>query len=180
MNLKAKLVPVGEINEDVLSSISKGVETVFDFAFDGVVIGEIMFLPSQAYDPKREQYRASSILKRLSKSKSSRVKVLGVTAEDLYSRDLNFVFGQAQKPGDLALISLHRLKPEFWGDEKDKGLFLKRAVKEAVHELGHTFGLDHCDDRKCVMTFSNRIGHTDRKKASFCERCEKKIEQGGG
>jgi pyruvate-formate lyase-activating enzyme len=33
----------------------------------------------------------------------------------------------------------------------DEALFLARVVKEAVHELWHTFGLEHCRDRRCVI-----------------------------
>ena len=98
-------------------------------------------------------------------------QVLGVVNVDIFVPGLNFVFGEAQCPGEAALISLWRLKPEFYGASEDRELFLERAVKEAVHEVGHTLGLRHCPRASCVMYFSNSIMETDRKRSTFCERC---------
>jgi archaemetzincin len=47
----------------------------------------------------------------------------------------------------------------------------ERLVKEAVHELGHTFGLRHCDDWRCVMTSSHGVERLDVKSAEFCFLC---------
>jgi archaemetzincin len=39
----------------------------------------------------------------------------------------------------------------------DTSHFGQRLVKEAVHELGHAFGLNHCENIECVMHFSNSL-----------------------
>ena len=46
--------------------------------------------------------------------------------------------------------------------------FRRRAATEAIHELGHTYGLGHCDNPRCVMWFSNTLSETDRKGTEFC------------
>ena len=97
--------------------------------------------------------------------------ILGVTGVDLTAPGLNFVFGLADPGSRVAVISLARLYPEFYGQPRDPGLFKARAVKEAVHELGHLLGLDHCPDPACVMAFSNSLADTDRKEPGFCLRC---------
>ncbi|MGB9842483.1 MAG: matrixin family metalloprotease, partial [Candidatus Bathyarchaeales archaeon] len=79
--------------------------------------------------------------------------------------------GEALCPGKAAIISLWRLKPEFYGDTPDMTLFSARVLKEAVHELGHTLGLRHCSRGSCVMYFSNSIIDTDRKQSLFCDQC---------
>ncbi len=103
-------------------------------------------------------------------------RVLGVTRVDLYTPDLNFVFGQAQLNGKFAVISIARLEPVFWGERPNSDLFRERILKEAVHELGHNYGLGHCPDRKCVMHFSNSIADTDIKGEGFCDKCARKID----
>ncbi|MEF8836081.1 MAG: archaemetzincin family Zn-dependent metalloprotease [Candidatus Thermoplasmatota archaeon] len=175
--LKIHIIPIGDIPKTVLRSISEGIKEVYSSILEGMEVEQRVEPPSETYDPRREQYRAEVILQYLSSEFASKEgKVLAITSEDLYAKGLNFIFGQAQKHGKFALISLHRLRPEFWGDEKKRDLFLDRAVKEAIHELGHSFGLEHCENMRCVMTFSNRIEHTDRKKAEFCEECKEKLE----
>jgi archaemetzincin len=96
--------------------------------------------------------------------------VLAVTEADLYANDLNFVLGMAQSPGRTAVISLYRLA---W--ETDQETRRMRALKEAVHELGHTLGLAHCPDAGCVMHFSNTLVDTDRKSHRLCAMCERKL-----
>ncbi len=90
---------------------------------------------------------------------------------DLYTRGLNFVFGQARLGGREAVISLARLHQSFYGLPEDEELLLERSLKEAVHELGHTWGLAHCPDHLCVMHFSNSLRDTDVKTARFCSKC---------
>jgi archaemetzincin len=64
---------------------------------------------------------------------------------------LNFVFGQAHLDSSISAIYLPRLRQELYGLKPDKSLFCQRVFKEAVHELGHAFGLNHCENIKCVM-----------------------------
>lgn len=130
-------------------------------------------IPKEAYNQARHQYHSTRILAKMIDyvEKLGFSNVLGVTAFDLYVPGLNFVFGEAHCPGKAALISLFRLNPEFYGQSANKQLFYERAVKEAVHEVGHTLGLVHCKNSSCVMFFSNSILDTDRKKSTFCEKC---------
>ena len=88
---------------------------------------------------------------------------------------LNFVFGEADTLNGVALISLRRLREGFYGLPEDEGLLVERAIKEAVHELGHTYGLPHCGDPSCVMRFSNSLKDTDRKGRAFCPACRKRL-----
>jgi archaemetzincin len=94
---------------------------------------------------------------------------------DLYVSQLNFVFGEAAVDGRISIISLYRLRPEYYGTPQNGELLTERAVKEAIHELGHTFGLHHCPDPRCVMCFSNSIADTDRKSAGFRGECAEQL-----
>lgn len=89
------------------------------------------------------------------------------------SGELNFVFGEAHLRGSIAAIYLARLKQEFYDLESNELVFYDRVTKEAIHELGHSFGLFHCNNKKCVMHFSNSLYDTDFKNKIFCKNCKK-------
>jgi archaemetzincin len=139
-----------------------------------MVIDEQLPLSEKAFDKKRKQYRSNVILSEIqgyAAKKKDLNRVLGVVDADIFVSELNFVFGEAACPGKAALISLWRLKPEFYGGPPNMELFTERSLKEAVHELGHTLGLRHCSRSSCVMYFSNSIFDTDRKQSLFCDQC---------
>jgi archaemetzincin len=46
-----------------------------------------------------------------------------------------------------------------------------RLQKEAVHELGHTFGLLHCRDEHCAMARSPSLRHVDAKSPALFRAC---------
>jgi archaemetzincin len=133
--------------------------------------------PIHLFDKARKQWISDSLLDWLLESSNpdSTTKVLAIYDFDAYSDELNFVFGEAHLGGRVAAIYLPRLRDEFYVSKSDKNnnLFEQRVIKEAVHELGHTFGLRHCQISKCVMHFSNSLQDTDFKDDRFCERCNK-------
>ena len=94
---------------------------------------------------------------------------LGFTDSDMFVPELNFVFGLASRDGACAVVSTQRLRG------KDERLLEERLLKESVHELGHVLGLEHCDNRKCAMHFSNSLADTDIKGSEFCEKCSSRL-----
>lgn len=176
--MKIGILRVGEVDGEVLDRVIENLRTTFPNAkFE--LISEILSIPSEAYDKLRGQHRSDVILRQIrayvEKAKVFN-RVLGITSIDLFVPELNFVFGEAECPGRAALISLFRLRPEFYGKTPSVGLLVERATKEAVHELGHTFGLAHCSNPFCVMYFSNSIFETDRKQSLFCNKCQMKLD----
>lgn len=129
-----------------------------------------------AYDPGRGQYYSTEILRRLQPLLKDGARLLGVTPLDLYVPVLTFVFGEAQLEGDCALVSFHRLREELYGMPANAALMADRLLKEAVHELGHTFGLRHCFDWRCVMASSHAVEFLDVKGADFCPACRKVVD----
>lgn len=128
--------------------------------------------PPDSFDTKRGQYKSVEIMKAVSRcAPPDATRILGVTEGDLAIPTLTFVFGQAQLDGTVAVVSLARLRQEFYGLPADENVLRERLVKEVLHELGHTFGLTHCGESKCVMSLATHIGLVDSKEQRYCGHC---------
>jgi archaemetzincin len=128
-----------------------------------------------ARDQGRGQHHSTAILQRLERIADPSARLLAVTSADLYVPVLTFVFGEAQLEGGCAIVSTARLHEEFYGLPARDDLLRERLLKEAVHEVGHTFGLRHCPDWSCVMASSHAVEVLDIKSADFCRMCRKPI-----
>ncbi len=131
--------------------------------------------PDDAYDAGRRQYSSTRILRWLVERKPEGAgKVIALTDVDLFIPILTFVFGEAQLGGDAALVSTARLATNgaSWN-----GLLPSRVAKECVHELGHTFGLLHCSDPRCVMARSVTTANVDQKHLSLCRSCWNRYQE---
>jgi len=163
------LVPVGRVERGHLELLAQGLAARLRAACwisPGGLDSEF------AYNPVRGQYHSTEILKKLLQVPHAQSwRILGVTDLDLYIPILTFVFGEAQLRHNGALVSTHRLRPEFYGMPKNPGLLQERLLKEAIHELGHTLGLQHCPDYLCVMSASHSVEKIDLKEADFCLAC---------
>ncbi len=166
------LQPFGNVRKEDIEELKQHLPSRILVAPEDIVILEPLSVPSDAYDPAREQYRSSAFLDALRANDENlwlrerdnkNDKVLGIVDLDLFTPDLNYIFGQAEIGGKYSVISLSRLHDE------DREKYISRMVKEAVHELGHTFGFHHCPDPKCVMHFSNTLADTDYKGESYCD-----------
>ena len=132
-----------------------------------------------AYDAGRRQYGSIAVLEMLLRLRPPDAgKLLAVTDRDLFVPVLTFVFGQAQLGGRAGVVSLARLRQEFYGLEPNREVFVERAAKEALHEAGHLFGLVHCVDRSCAMSLATNIRQIDTKQAAFCAPCKARLRRG--
>ncbi|MDI6852630.1 MAG: archaemetzincin family Zn-dependent metalloprotease [Deltaproteobacteria bacterium] len=172
-SLQIILIPCGRVSQEMLAFLEGGLRREF-----GADVGyaERMMVPESAYAAERSQYRADAFIDQAPVMGPGRETLtLMVTDVDLYVPRLNFVFGLADRRRRTAVISLARLNPEFYGRSSNPELFRERALKEAVHELGHLMGLEHCSDPACIMFFSNSLADTDRKGPGFCPRCRQQV-----
>ncbi len=175
--MKIGLLPIGSTSTGVILRLQEDIVDVFHNSVC-IFLEEGLPLPPQSLNPARLQYRSERILgevQRYAAVQKDLDRVLGVVEVDIYVEGLNFVFGQASCPGKAGLISLWRLRPEFYGAAARGDLLVDRSLKEAVHELAHTLGLGHCRRPSCVMFFSNSIADTDRKNKAFCNSCNMQL-----
>lgn len=177
--MKILILPVGQADMTILNTVGNGLPESIPQVVSEITT-DVLQIPDDAYNQVRRQYRSGIIMAKIYgyAERSTANRVPGIANVDLYQPQLSFIFGEAQSPGKAAIISLHRLRPEFYEQAPNEELFGKRAVKEAVHEIGHTLGLRHCRDPLCVMFFSNSILDTDRKRPVFCRKCHLSVVGG--
>jgi archaemetzincin len=125
-------------------------------------------VPSNAYNPLRQQYDARTIVDALMEQNSKQYEFgIGFVDVDIYVSKMNYIFGLADPVKKAALVSMFRLAGERCEE---------RVAKETVHELGHLRGLQHCTEGTCVMHFSNTLEDTDQKEATLCSVCRSHLE----
>jgi archaemetzincin len=167
--MKLQLLAVGEVDRRLLEELRGGLGKHFRLPIE-ILSGSLNL--ELAFHPERQQYHSSELLARMQDQvRHDCWRLLGVTAADLYIPILTFVFGEAQLGGRCALVSLHRLRQEFYGLPPDPELLSQRLVKESVHELGHTLELTHCHDYTCVMAASHAVEWIDIKDPQLCNVC---------
>lgn len=157
----------GGVENRILIASARNVREIFGIE---VRISSVPFPPKLGFNPQRRQFHAGTLLEYLSRFDfPDLIKLVAVVGFDLYEEGLNFVFGEAQLGGKNAVVSIYRLR------DPDERLTFERTFKEVNHELGHTFGLTHCPDPTCVMSFSNSLTEVDRKGRDFCDGCRAKL-----
>jgi archaemetzincin len=164
-----RLLPIyASGHTDLLAPLTRRLEHIFEL---GVQVQNPGFDPEAAFDAGRGQYNSTLLLAQLLREPFDNGRILAVTGVDLFIPVLTYVFGEAQLDGRAAVVSTHRLDPEGYGLPSSRDLLVQRLVKEAVHELGHTYGLVHCERSTCVMARSTYVEEIDLKGEVFCNRC---------
>jgi len=172
---KLELLPLGGSAAQLTTGLKSGLERRFRTQ---CVLAPAADEPSYAFDPVRRQYHSTEILRHLAGRPREFDRVLAVCTGDLFIPILTFVFGEAELGGRCAVISSHRLAQELYGLPSDPSLTAQRLLKEAVHELGHTLHLTHCEHYECAMAPSHSVEWIDLKTELFCDICARKLRRG--
>jgi archaemetzincin len=162
----------GPPDEEMLEVVRRHVAGEFDAA---VTLHRPADRPAGTLDARRRQHSSREVLRWLvGQAPADGTRLLGITNVDLFIPILTFVFGEAQLEGPAAVVSYARLS-----EPGDRALTTWRLAREAVHELGHTFGLVHCggaaghgrDAAPCVMSRSASVRAVDLKSTRLCPDC---------
>jgi archaemetzincin len=172
MNL-VHLLPVGKVDMSLLQDLRIAIPRHLAV---GCEIYPAILDPAPSYHAERQQYHSSEILQRMHPLvRPGDWRVLAVAEVDLYIPILKYVFGEAQMGGPCAVVSVHRLRQEFYGLDRDDVLLGQRLFKESVHELGHTLNLHHCQDYRCMMSSSHSVEWIDLRENTFCDSCQSEV-----
>ncbi|PSP87086.1 archemetzincin [Halobacteriales archaeon QS_4_69_34] len=172
--MRVDIVPVGEVPAAVTRSASAALRAAYDC---DVSLHDTRPLPGDAFDESRGQYRAEAFIE-LASRVGGTAKNIALTTEDLFYRRRNYVFGLAYLSGNGSVVSTYRLQIAEDGGQSEQSAgdaFDERVRKEVVHEVGHTLGLEHCDDDRCVMNFSPTVREVDVKRESLCGNCARTV-----
>jgi len=159
------------VEDDLLEWLALALSDFFNAEVSVERKGLSMGVTLKFYKPERDQVDAAALLEYLRSTLHAAPgeRFLVVVNGDGYVEGLNFVFGVARNGWGGIVFTAH-LDPEFYGQEPNRALLRARLLKESLHELGHSYGLSHCN-RDCVMRFSNSVYDVDRKPARYCARC---------
>jgi len=160
--------PSGECDADIFSPIDREIQRIFGYRTEIIpLLDNVDF----AFDANRNQYHSTKILDKLAEMAPEQAdKVLVITGVDLFIPILTHVYGEAQIGGRSCVISTYHFK-EGLSPTRARETYLARVVKEALHELGHTFNLKHCPDASCIMHYCRSIDDVDRKTDQMCRYC---------
>lgn len=173
MKGKIVVVPLGDSDFFELNRLAGHLAQVFACAVD-ILSGAK--LPDEAYSPIRGQYFTTVLLQKLELLKSGdREKVIGLVDEDIFTTDRSWVMGASDRIAGTAVISLHRLRQEYFGYDEEEKVLYHRVCKETVHQLGHLFGMRSCRNPRCAMYSSERMQDIDAKHEKFCDNCLRRI-----
>jgi len=133
-------------------------------------------LPRFAYYRPRHRYRAEKLLTYLDRvAPKTAYRVLGLTAADISCTKGKIydwgIMGLADLTGRRCVISRHRCAR----GSKNRVHARHRLAKTAVHEIGHTLGLDHCPNRGCLLESGKGSNKTTDREYVICRRCLKKL-----
>lgn len=170
---KIVISPIGKVDAGLFKPISREIDRVFGFkAHVKPLLEDVNF----ALDPARDQYHSTLILEKLEKmAPAGTFKVVAITDVDLFIPILTYVYGEAQLGGKACIISTYRLN-EGISPAGNPEIYQFRIVKEAIHELGHTFKLRHCPDHTCIMHYCRTVEDVDRKSEQLCRYCRVMLE----
>ncbi len=158
---------------DLPAGTTRYVEQFLKQVYPKVLVNTPIPLPRNAFIPSIHRYSADSLISFLSKNTSNGFVTIGLTQSDICTKKGKNPFwgimGLGYRPGKACVASSKRLK----GANRQEKL-----LKLVIHELGHTFSLDHCPISTCLMRDAEGKDHLNEE-IEFCGSCKKVLLKAG-
>ena len=162
------ILPFKGVDSSLLTELKNGLQKQLNVH---ITVLDDAALPSFAFYKPRQRYIADSLLVFLGETNKGRFeKIIGITTKDISTKKdphENWgILGLGSCPGEACVISSFRAgktKVPY----KD---FIRRMITLALHESGHTYGLEHCPVANCIMKDAEGKMNLDDGD-SYCEKC---------
>jgi|GEM_PF-1488020 len=197
MEGKINILVLNDIGRSILKYLQKNLASIFN---NSIPVSKHVIVPASFYKIEKGQYDGRKLLGFLAENLTLREAKdinLAIFDRDLFTGNLDHVFGLAAPFPRICVISVIRLHPHFERDYfqeglkkrkmgkfplsvrrltgKERALYYERILKESVHSIGHTMGLLHCNDISCIMYPSKALENIDNKEIRFCRSCTRSI-----
>ena len=172
------LVPLGKIDRAVLDAVAAAIEQRVNVK---VRLEEERPLPPAAFYKPRSRWRAEKILAALDADPPPQAfKTVALTAAEISTTKGTIVDWRVGGLGSIGGPSCVLSTWIFERFSKSKAQVVERTVDVAVHELGHTLGLEHCTMHRCVMRDAQGkiLTSVDSSTGQYCGRCRMKVAPG--
>ena len=195
MEEKINILVLNDISRSILGYLQKNLTSIFSRP---TAVSKHVIVPTSFYKMEKGQYDGRKLLNFLTENltlKEVKDINLAIFDRDLFTGNLDYVFGLATPFPRISVISTIRLHPHFEKDyfqkglkkrkigkfpllvrrltSNEKNLYYERILKESVHSIGHTMGLMHCSNARCIMAPSSLLEHIDKKELEFCLSCKR-------
>jgi len=165
--------PLGPVKASEISRVKEGITARY------AVTVEVLPprpLPETAWYEPRQRYKADDVIDAMVSLEPRFNKIVMLTSRDISvtndeGKDWG-IMGLGQLGGRLCLVSTFRLRKGEAGEKR----FPARLIKVVNHELGHTFGLDHCEAPGCLMQDARgKIATMDAENGAPCANCSARL-----
>ena len=197
MEEKINILVLNDIGRSILRHLQKNLASIFN---NNIQVSKHVIVPTSFFKIEKNQYDGRKLLGFLAENltlKEAKDINLAIFDRDLFTGNLDHVFGLASPFPRICVISTIRLHPHFEKDYfqerlkkrkmgkfplsvrrltgKERTLYYERILKESVHGIGHTLGLVHCSNTLCIMSPSSLLDDIDNKEIRFCRSCTQSI-----